>query len=383
MIKFLRYSLKLLKVVKMKKKLFLKQIVIVSLFLLGLVVSVMSQTKVVKRNAVKNNDYGVNYYLPKTVLEVCAHISKIETKAGPYYKYAEKYLGISNVILEDKLYYELDGVDVSSRGVPDKDKSYLVELKSGTTAPFVYLTESGLICTINAEYLPETNEDTNTNKPTTPVESKLSPANLFTEEYLQAGSIGKMAEIAAKQIYKIRESRMDILTGNSDNVPKDGEALKIILQQLEAQEKALVELFTGTTTIHKNFRTIAFDVDPGTDMEKEIIFRFSKHLGVVGSDDLSGSPVYMNLKQIDKEDLNIIDNSKKKDSKSDKGVFYNIPGRGAVEIYFGVNRIYKGVFEITQFGTTQILANPIFENKKAPVQVYFYPETGGIKKINQ
>ena len=367
----------------MKKKLLFSQITIMSVSLFVLIFSVSAQTKVIKRNLAKSNDYGVNYYLPKTLLEIHAHISKVETKAGPYFKYAEKYLGISNVVLEDKLYYELEGVEVFSKGIPDKEKSYLVELKSGTNAPFVYLTESGLICTINAEYSPEDTKDAKADKTTAPTNSKLSPESLFTEEYLQAGSIGKMAEIAAKQIYKIRESRMDILTGNADNVPKDGEALKLILQQLEAQEKTLMELFTGATTVNKNFKTFTFDMEPINDLEKEVIFRFSKHLGIVGSDDLSGSPVYMNLKQIDKEDLNIIDNSKKKDSKSDKGVFYNIPGRGAVEIYFGVNRIYKGVFEITQFGTTQILANPIFENKKAPVQVYFYPDTGGIKKINQ
>jgi len=95
----------------------------------------------------------------------------------------------------------------------------------------------------------------------------------------------------------------------------------------------------------------------------------------------------MNLNKIDKDDLNIDnapnDNPKKKNSKSDKGVVYNIPGQGAVEIYYGMNRIFRGIFEITQFGVTQVLANPIFENKKAPVKVYFYPETGGIKKIDQ
>ena len=352
-----------------------------------LIFSVSAQTKVIKKTLVKNNDYGVNYYLPKTILEVRAYISKTETKTGIYYKYAERYLGTSNnVVLEDQTCYELERVEVVANGVPNKEKSYLIELKSGTTAPFVYLTESGLICTINAEYIPEDTKDTKNEQVTASAGgSKFSPENLFTEEYLQAGSIRKMAEIAAKQIYTIRESRMDILTGNTDNVPKDGEALKLILQQLEAKEKALVELFAGTTIVDKNFKMFTFDIEPSTDLEKEIVFRFSKYLGVVGSDDLSGSPVYMNLKMIDKEDLNM-DNStttKKKDSQSNKGVYYNIPGQGAVEIHFGANSLYKGVFPITQFGSTQILANPIFENKKAPVQVYFYPETGGIKQINQ
>ena len=340
----------------------------------------MAQTNVIKRTASKSNNYGVSYFLPKSIIEIKVFASKTEEKAGPYYKYAEKFLGITNAIVENKTYYELDGVQVRTKGIPDKDKSYLVELKPGTTAPFVYLTESGLICTINAEYIPPVENTVANEKPAAASNSKLSPETLFTEEYLRAGSTAKMAEIAAKQIYKIRESRMDILTGNADNAPRDGTAMKLVLEQLEAQEKTLVELFTGTSL--QSNKTVTFNVEANAEMEKEIIFRFSKHLGVVGSEDLSGQPVYMNLRKIETVDLLFVD-TKKKDKNSDKGIFYNIPGRGEVEIFYGTNRIYKGAFDITQFGTTQVLANPIFENKKSPVKVYFYPETGGIKKIEQ
>ena len=63
-----------------------------------------------------------------------------------------------------------------------------------------------------------------------------------------AGSTAKQAEVAAKQIYRIRESRMNILTGDADNLPPDGEAMKLVIQQLEEQEKALTNLFTGIRT---------------------------------------------------------------------------------------------------------------------------------------
>jgi len=343
----------------------------------------IAQTKVIKRTATKSNDYGVRYFLPESMLKIQASVSKTEMKAGPYYKYAEKYLGVNNAIVENKTYYELDGVQVYSKGVPDKDNSYIVELKSGTTAPFVYLTEDGLICAINAEYIPPAENTVVNEKPAvTASNSKLSAEALFTEEYLQAGSTAKMAEIAAKQIYKIRESRMDILTGNSDNAPRDGTAMKLVLEQLEVQEKALVELFTGTS-VRSDVKPLTFEIEPNAEMDKEIIFRFSKYLGIVGNEDLSGQPVYMSLKKIETEDLGGFADTRKKDKNSDKGVVYNVPGRGIVEIYLGTNSIFKGTFDITQFGTTEMLANPIFENKKAPVKVYFYPETGGIKKIEQ
>ena len=45
--------------------------------------------------------------------------------------------------------------------------------------------------------------------------------------------------------------------------------------------------------------------------------------------------------------------------------------------------LYKGEAQITQFGTREGLAPVMFEDKKAPVKVYFYPETGAIKQIIQ
>lgn len=40
---------------------------------------------------------------------------------------------------------------------------------------------------------------------------KVTDASVFSEELLMAGSTAKQAEVAAKQIYRIRESRMTSL----------------------------------------------------------------------------------------------------------------------------------------------------------------------------
>ena len=72
-----------------------KSIVLLAGLLLSF--SAVAQTKVVKANAVKANDYGVAYSLPKTELVVDAEVTKVTCKAGPYYQYAEKYLGVKKV----------------------------------------------------------------------------------------------------------------------------------------------------------------------------------------------------------------------------------------------------------------------------------------------
>ena len=280
------------------------------------------------------------------------------------------------MIPEDQVIYSLDRVDVSSKGVPDKSEAYLIEFKPKTSVPFVYLTKEGLICTVNAEYVPEepvAKKEIQNNPVVNPV---LAAQSAYTEEYLLAGSVSKMAEVAAKQIYKLRESRIDILTGDAENTPKDGEAMKIVLQQLETQEKALVELFTGSVSVEK--QSASFEAEPTGEMEKEVIFRFSKHLGLVDLEDLSGSPVYMNLRKAEPIEAAPVDPKAKKESK---GIFYNIPGKASVEVFYGTKQLSKSSLEVVQFGSKQILATSLFEDKQGPVKVYFYPQTGAIKQI--
>ena len=337
-----------------------KSIVLLAGLLLSF--SAVAQTKVVKANAVKANDYGVAYSLPKTELVVDAEVTKVTCKAGPYYQYAEKYLGVKKVITDDEVYYELGKVKLVNRGVPDKNNTYMVSFKPGTVAPYAYLTEEGLLCSINAEYTPDSTKEAD-NAAKKAKKAVATDASVFSEELLMAGSTAKQAEVAAKQIYRIRESRMNILTGEADNLPPDGQAMQLVIEELEAEHYEVT-------------------VEPTGDLEKEILFRFSEHLGVVDADDLGGQPVYMNLKAIERAPQLDPKEAEKKE-KSLKGIVYNVPGKAGIEIFTSRKSLYKGEAQITQFGTQEALAPVMFEDKKAPVKVYFYPETGAIKQIIQ
>ena len=338
-----------------------------------------AQTKVTKNSAVKSNNYGVTYILPQTSLIIDATVTKVTRQAGPYYKYAERLLGIKDAITASEVYYELGKINVINKGIPDPNRSYTIELKNGTFAPFVYLTEDGLLCTINAEYTPE-ELDSNKKKQSINNETTVENTSVYTEELLMAGSTAKMAEVAAKQIYRIRESRMNILTGEADNLPPDGEAMKLVIKELEQQEQALVNLFAGVTT--KEVMHKGFVVNPVEDIAKSIVFRFSSKLGVVPADDLGGMPVYLSLNQLDKQPPLDAKELEKKE-KSLKGVVYNAPGKALLTITMGKQTLLKEEVMVTQFGTHESLTPKMFEDKKAPVKVYFYPETGAIKQIIQ
>lgn len=78
-------------------------------------------------------------------------------------------------------------------------------------------------------------------QPATTQKKKINPRDFLTEEILMAGSTAKMAELVAKEIYNIRESKNALVRGQADNMPKDGEQLKIMLANLEEQEAAMTE----------------------------------------------------------------------------------------------------------------------------------------------
>lgn len=353
----------------------MKNLIIIAALLLGLPLA--AQTKVVKKNAVKANNFGITYSLPKTSLIVEAEVTKVTCKAGPYYQYAEKYLAVQDAIAEDAVYYELGKVRLINRGVPDPDNTYIVEFKPGTVAPYAYLTEDGLLCSINTEYVPA---EEKAEKKAVAEKQGAAQNSVLSEELLMAGSTARQAEVAAKQIYRIRESRMDILTGEADNLPPDGEAMKLVIQQLEAQEQTLSHLFTGTTEKMTDLYEVS--IIPSDELDKEVIFRFSKQLGIVDADDLGGAPVYMNLIATERAPQLDPKEAEKKE-KSLKGIIYNVPGKAKVEITMGKRILYKGEAQITQFGTQEGLAPVMFEDKKAPVKISFYPETGAIKQIIQ
>ena len=343
-------------------------------------ITLSAQTKVTKRIATKSNNYGVTYFLPKTTFIVEAEVAKTVRHAGQYYMYAEKHLGATPQITEDNTSYELKKVTLTNKGVPDSDQSFTVEFKAGTAAPFVYLTEDGLICTINADYTAP-KPATTTSEQTKP-RATTSSANVLSEELLMAGSTARQAEVAAKQIYRIRESRMNILTGDADNMPPDGEAMKLVIQQLEDQEKALMNLFYGTETTETS--TCELTVVPVDDVEKDVLFRFSTKLGVLEADDLGGDPVYMDMQVTERAPVLDAKEAQKKE-KNMKGIIYNLPGKAAINIYLGTRTLYQGEQQVTQFGTQESLAQTMLDDKKSasPVKVYFYPETGAIRQIIQ
>lgn len=349
--------------------------------ILCLLAGTVSAQEIVKMSAVKANNYGVAYSLPKTVVNVTAEYTKTMRKAGQFYQYADRYLNITNPIVDDEVVCTLDKIEATTDGIVDKDKSYLVEFRANSTSPFVSLTKDGIICAINAEYT-LSKKDENSDVFMAHSQPPMDPTSYFTEEILRAGSTAKQAELIAKKIYSLRESRNNILTGEADNMPPDGDAYKLVMTQIDEQEKALTSLFAGTEMIEKGSRKFTIIPDE-KNIEDRVLFRFSSKLGIVDANDLSGAPVYFSLinKEPKQEVFLTPKEEKDMEKKFSKGVIYNIPAKGSLKIVYNNKTYVNKECDIVQYGTQEVLTPQMMDNNKQPVKVIFYPDLGAIKEM--
>lgn len=348
---------------------------IATLWLLSLFfLSLPAQTESVRYTAGSNTE-GVTYYLPKTALQITVRVRHITRTAGEFGKYADRYLRMNNVIENEDSYREIDDIEVKEIGIPDTEKIFTVKFSQNSSGHNIRLSNDGIIMSVNAS-LPVN----------VPVEEKLpvlsvraNPKRYLTEEILLSGSKAKMAELTAKEIYSIRESKNAITRGQADNMPKDGESLKIVLKALNEQEDALMQLFTGITDTVISLYSLTVTPENGQEINQSILFRFSRKLGLLSSSDLAGSPVYYSLK-----DLNLVAapaEGKKKTSKWN-GIVCNIPAKARLSIYNNKESFYDETLSVAQWGNTEVLSSQLFK-KGADTQVIFDTATGAVKQIRK
>lgn len=317
---------------------------------------------------------GVTYFLPHTRLLISVTARKTTLIPGEYAAYAQKYLRLKNVPRENTDQWELIEVSIRPYGVADRSKAYTIKLNPKSAAPLVSLTQDGRLLSINTQATTETplpqpkvKKDENT--------YALNPNDFKTEEILAAGSTMKMAELAANEIYDIRENRSLLAKGQADFMPKDGTQLKMMMEQLDKQEAGLLMLFEGTKS--SETQTFTFSYDPNTETSADVLFRFSKYFGPVSPNDLSGDPIYIKIKNVTTSQT--ATETKKK--KEEKDIRYIVPGKADVQIFDNQKQYASMSVSLAQFGRIEHLGGDLF-NKRFTTQVQLYPETGGIKKIS-
>ena len=319
---------------------------------------------------------GAPYYLPKTAFKFRILVQKTKFTPGEYAEYAARYLKQTDAVLEPKTSYKIIDLKMQPIGVPDPSKHYTAKAGMKYNIQKVFVGDNGVLLAVNTDPTPNEEEPlfTPARKP-----APLNPRDYMSEEILAAGSKAKMAQLCAEEIYTIRTSRNDLTRGTAETMPKDGEQLKLMLASLNNQEKALRQLFEGITEIDTTEHVVTVMADAPTT--GQLAFRFSEAFGITDNDDLSGSPYYLSVADLQQTPEDTRTEKEKIIQKDDPGLFINVPGKAHVALYNANKTIKEMDIFYPQFGRIENLSASLF-NKKVTTTFQLNQVTGTTIRLN-
>ncbi len=323
---------------------------------------------------------GVNYFLPKTVFEVVLTAEKTVTKPGEFAAYADRYLRLKDVPTVESTTWTLKAVTLMPYGAPDSTKAFSIKLRAKTAAPLVSLTDDGLLLGVNVDATPDPAPEL---PQRVPAPKPVNGRDFMTHDILAAGSTSKMAQLTAEEIYDIRDSRNALVRGEAENTPKDGAQLKLMLDNIDQQRTALESLFKGQELT--STEVLSFDYEPSANpeecAERHLLCRFSRKLGLVATDDLSGEPIWITVKaQGSLPPIETDAEAAKKKAKLEQGLYVNQPRRAQVTIFTATQTLLTAEVPVAQLGTVEVLSDALF-NKKLDTKVTLHQHTGSVKQV--
>ncbi|GET29904.1 DUF4831 domain-containing protein [Prolixibacter sp. SD074] len=333
---------------------------------------------------------GVVYSLPETGIRVTVEAEQVKFVHGPYYQYAEKYLGIPNAPSADRESWKITNVRLSTYGEPDPTE---IHTASGPFASALSLTEDGVLIGINSDV--KSGKDSVASSVYTPdvevpaepwpdrsMHSFLNKVDTIRPEMFTSKTLQQKALETAHDITKIRKREFKSLAFGYDKALPDGEAYNTMVAQLDKLEKEYVGLFIGKS--YKAKHTYVFNVVPDAKNGKSaIVFRFSTSKGVVPTTDLSGKPVMLEIDRnigLEKSNGQIAGQQTATPGTSNSGLFYRIPGNAGVRLLDGTHILLESHLTLGQFGKVVPIPEGLLNGSYA---IRLHPATGAIQRIKK
>ncbi|MCK9640204.1 MAG: DUF4831 family protein [Prolixibacteraceae bacterium] len=326
---------------------------------------------------------GVVYSLPRTGIHIDVEVVQERLIHGPYYAYAQKYLGINNATQNDEENWTIISIGMETYGEPDPNAVYKA---TGSIATLLSLTDDGVLLGINSE-VKQSERKLVTNvfplRQAVPdnIWSDVSMHSFLSEKDTskRAGSNFKSFEEkaaeAAYDILKLRKRKALTLAAKYDKLPPDGEAYKVMVAELDRIIDNYLSLFIGKTITERYKHS--FNVVPDGKSNKGLVaFRFSSNAGVLPESNVSGKPIMLEIEP-GAELKQKIDATGAGEGTT-KGIYYRIPVLAQVRLLNGSDVLAQAKIAIAQYGTIAALPDGLLNGEYS---IQYHPATGAVSKI--
>lgn len=309
--------------------------------------------------------HGLWYNLPKTVIRVEMVAEKVVVKPGPFYRYSQRLLNITDVKTEPLEEWRIAGASVSAYGMPDPKRQYRISVEGSPSLAAVSLTSDGILAGININGYHSREITESKPEEVITLESVNFQNVPFTEEQLIKSSTAAMAEEVAKEIYRLRQLRNQLLQGELEALPADEGSYRQTLAEIDRQEKAFMELFTGKEVIQTVKRCYDFVPEEGQNLNT-VLLRFSHQNGFLDAMDMSGTPVYIEVNVDTRQFKNFVAEETSK-SLNTSGLVYCKPVVAEVKIIDRTLLLTQQEVQLAQFGKLLRLPSGMLDQKNVGV----------------
>ncbi|MCR5456270.1 MAG: DUF4831 family protein [Bacteroidales bacterium] len=362
-------------------------------------------------STVKNNP--IIYSLPKTAITVKVTAVNEVSVRGPYYQFASKYIGTEDIINSNSSVWKLGNIEISSYPMFDSSRTYVVDasypcamnfspegfLESVNTKPDFQernYRDDNTHSNISSEDLSSRRkfQDMNVNRYETVFDTVLHVVDadsIFTavpsaKKNLIRKSLDEQAQELANEIFLLRDDRNALLKGEGDgNNSPNGEALRYMVEQLNKLEESYMSMFVGKKI--KSEKTYVFEYIPSKGVSQDVLFKFSPEYGIVPKESAKGSPVLVEINDLnDNVIIKNYDASQKNIRQRDgvaaktNGFAYLTNAYALVKILQNNNSLSEKTLNINQLGTVKYLSSELMESDG--FKMILYPQTGTLKSVN-
>lgn len=352
---------------------------------------------------------GVFYYLPATFLEFTIAFDRVEELRGPYADYAYQYLGLDDVIREDREFYELKDIRLFPHVYADPDQHFFIEfLQKQTKDPLPvellfdeqgFLSELAIGMELSGQpepgplvmqlpepaakypHKPDPFQYYATDNQVLRIDTIIRVVSIDTSTFTDISYTSNMvyrtveerAMEAASFIMRIREDRFKLLTGYQE-VNYDKEAIAYMDRELMELEDAYLSLFKGVRRRECHLATRVLVPNPGRSGRPEVLCRFSAASGIGSPDDPQGDPVSVVIAPVGISPESTYKGTTPQPGSA-QGIAIRLPQMCQVTVdYLGIQKTNR-VLPVHQFG---YLSHFTYTSK---LRLQLHPATGLVRQI--
>lgn len=325
---------------------------------------------------------GIIYALPQTVLKIRVDMLEVKTYRGPYYRFAEKYLGITGVVQENKTEWFLTKVNLETELEADPDWFFVVNRDNGRACckALFNLSDEKLLVDIN-QLIMQPDKIEKDIYPQHPQGLLYTDVGIYANKVIHSDTLYKTiltdttfiripvlreqsvlktidekAEEAASFLLDIRERRVDLVTGEYDFYPEET-ALETGLKKMGELENEYLSLFIGKTVEIPHSFEFYYIPKSGEIYENIELLEYSGQ-GIIREKSGKGNMVSLLIKNTNKTRI-LTEYNQRQLYQGMNIIYYRIPDMAEVEIQDQGKTILKARIPVSQYGA--VLSMPVSE----------------------